>query len=85
MVDVRPLIFANALFLMLLVTAGFAHISDQNPLSGNVIPTTDVSEPNTASVAKTPHQPNFSAENSNSENIDSEATLSEVEDSEIFR
>ncbi|UZE94721.1 PEGA domain-containing protein [Alkalimarinus alittae] len=46
MVDVRPLIFANALFLMLLVTAGFAHISSENPFSGSNIPTTNVSEPN---------------------------------------
>lgn len=52
MVDVRPLIFANALFLMLLITAGFAHIGDQDSMSGSTIPTTAVSTSNVPSVSQ---------------------------------
>jgi len=52
MVDIRPLFFANALFLMLLMTAGFAHINDQDILtdtpiaSGSSTPSTAVTQNN---------------------------------------
>ena len=58
MVDIRPLFFANALFLMLLITAGFAHINDQeiNILSSTSTPSTSVTQKNdtvTATLEKT--------------------------------
>ena len=84
MVDVRPLIFANALFLMLLVTAGFAHISSQDPLSGNTLPSTDISEPNHASVVENANQSNSTESDANPKNIDSEVVPSAIKDSDIF-
>lgn len=44
MVDVRPLLFINVLLVMLLLTAGFAHVQTPQELKGNEVPTANVSE-----------------------------------------
>ncbi|MFD2230574.1 PEGA domain-containing protein [Alkalimarinus sediminis] len=84
MVDVRPLIFANALFLMLLVTAGFAHISSQGPLSGAVIPSTDVSEASITNTANNESPTTPAVANTGIKESQTETASAEIKDSDIF-
>jgi hypothetical protein len=65
MVDFRPLLFLNALALMLLVTAGFASVRDEQPVTEAPTPATEaVAEapiPAIEAVAEAPAEPEVSS------------------------
>lgn len=64
MVDFRPLLFLNALVLMLLVTAGFASVRDEQPVAEAPTPAIEAVAvapiPEVEAVAKTPAEPEVS-------------------------
>lgn len=86
MVDVRPLIFANALFLMLLFTAGFAHINDQSVLSdspitaGTSLPSTSISQTTETVTATLEKKANIAKNNATLTTL----PKTEIDDEAIF-
>ncbi len=80
MVDIRPLFFANALFFMLLITAGFAQINKEDNLTGT--PTTSGSS--TPSTAVTQKNDTIIATLEKSAKTNKDPIKTEVSDESIF-